>query len=272
MSTSTPSPLSLNGNQFSQAIQQTASLDLQPNQELQITGIDPALCNQPTQVPPEQRLDAIEKIFNRILRDQHLQIDEIATDGSIRFCDLSNGTFSIRSSESLQLRVRPWDVNVPFQSLFDPNKTIRQFRFLPNQRVVFNDLNSRTVVLDPNENTRNFHLSQYLRTNSPQGFSIDIQGNPLFIGPGNNDSGLALESPEGLKLQVSQTGPISLTAALSSSAPVSQDYFTDLADFELPQEEPVKEKSCCQWFTDWIGSIFSAIGSFFSCLFCCNCS
>lgn len=275
MATAAANPLRYSTEEFSQILHQNPRFNLPQNQALQITGIDPEACLEPTRVRPEERLDAIERVFNRVLQDQRLRIDDIATDGALRYNVFAPGSFSILSDSPLEIRARPWDVAIAFRSLFDPNRQERNFRFLPNQQVIFTDLNSRQVTWAGNSGL-SFWLSNYFRDQTPQGFAVDITGNQLVIGASDNGTGLALTDDAGLRIRVRRTGAISdaLNTAPTGASPQAThaSAFYDACEFEeaIPQGPSADaEESCTDMLSGWVSGFFSSISTFFSSLFSC---
>ncbi|MBS0652840.1 MAG: hypothetical protein JSR39_04845 [Verrucomicrobia bacterium] len=277
MATVTTNTLRYSAGEFSNLLRQNPRFNLLQNQALQITGIDQEACLEPTRVRPEERLDAIERVFNRVLQDQQLRIDDINTDGSLRYNVFAPGSFSILSDSPLEIRARPWDVAIAFRSLFDPNRQERNFRFLPNQQVIFTDLNSRQVTWAGNSGL-SFWLSNYLRDQTPQGFAVDITGNQLVIGASDSGTGLALTDDAGLHIRVRRTGATSdaLSPAPTGSPPQATHgaAFYDTSEFEeaMPQSfSSDAEESCTDMLSRWVSGFFSSISSFFSSLFSCLC-
>lgn len=277
MATATTNPLRYSAGEFSNLLRQNPRFNLLQNQALQITGIDPEACLEPTRVRPEERLDAIERVFNRVLQDQQLRIDDIYTDGSLRYNVFAPGSFSILSDSPLEIRARPWDVAIAFRSLFDPNRQERNFRFLPNQQVIFTDLNSRQVTWAGNSGL-SFWLSNYLRDQTPQGFAVDITGNQLVIGASDNGTGLALTDDAGLRIRVRRTGSTFDTPNPAPTGASPQGThgaaFYDTCNFEeaMPQGPSTDaEESCIDMLSGWVSGFFSSISSFFSSLFSCLC-
>ena len=279
MATSGLNPLRYSANDFSQILHRNPKFNLNASQTLQITDVDQEVCREPTRVPAEQRLNAIEKVFNRVLRTAELRLDDLSTTGELRYDTTAPGSFSIVSNNPLEIRARPWDVNIAFRSLFDPNREERIFRFLPNQHIVFTDLNSRNVIR-PDNSDLSLLLNSYLRSSTPQGFAVDIVGNQLVIGSSDNGISLELSDDLGLQLTVRKTeptppNPAPATQAAVSSAVLPEATFYDVSRFEqiLPQQgsSADEEKSYCELFKNWITGIFGSISSFFSSLFCCFC-
>ncbi len=272
MATATTNPSLYSAGEFSNILQQNHRLNLDANQKLQITGIDQEVCLELTRARPEEKLDAIEKIFNRILQDQQLRIDDISTEGVIEYKVSAPGSLSILSNSPLEIRVRPWDVAIAFRSLFDPKQKERIFRFLPNQQVIFTDLNSSNVTWADNSGLY-FWLSNYLKDEAPQGFTVDIKGNKLQIGEGDNITGLALTDAVALEIRARRTGPTG-TQTPVTQAPKPQETqggaFYDACQFEqalVPDSSSDEEESCTEMLSRWVSKFFSSISFFFSSLF-----
>lgn len=277
MATIAANPIQFPVEEFTNRLQQNHIFNLPAHQALQITGIDQETCLEPVRAPLNERLDAIERVFNRILQNQQLRIDDITTEGAIRYDAFAPGSFSILSSNPLEIRVRPWDVAIAFRSLFDPNRQERNFQFLPHQKIIFTDLNSRAVTWAGNAGLT-FWLSNYLRDQTPQGFAVDIIGNQLAIGTSDAGTGLALTDDAGLRIRVRKTGPTSDTQAPPvQGIPPQATHgaaFYDASQFEqvLAQNAHADEDSSCTETLDkWFSGIFSSISSFFSSLFSCLC-
>ncbi|MBS0650553.1 MAG: hypothetical protein JSR93_05270 [Verrucomicrobia bacterium] len=277
MATIGANPIQFPVEEFSNRLHQNHRFNLPANQALQITGVDQEACLEPVRAPLNEKLDAIERVFNRILQNQQLRIDDIATEGAIRYDAFAPGSFSIFSSNPLEIRVRPWDVAIAFRSLFDPNRQERNFQFLPHQKIIFTDLNSRAVTWAGNAGLT-FWLSNYLRDQTPQGFAVDIIGNQLAIGASDAGTGLALTDDAGLRIRVRKTGPTSNTqAAPVQGTPPQAAHgaaFYDVNQFEqaVAQDAPANDDSSwTEMLGKWVSGIFSSVSSFFSSLFSCLC-
>ncbi len=242
-------PFQYSADSFRAAMQQNVRLDLFAGDELRVSGVDGAACQEVADVLPAERLDAIKRLFNRILQPVDLCLDEMVTEGSLQYRVVREGEFTLQADRPLRIGVRPVDVAILFCSLFDPMRSERQLRFLPQQKVYFTDWNFRDVVPCSNVADVGFWFNAHLSRRIPNGFTCDIMA-PGNLNVASSEDGIfRMKGDEGIIITIRRR-----SLQLAPAPVVLPPAAMDLQRFERPRQQ-----GC-------VARLLSSISAFFSTL------